>query len=369
MNIELDTLKKSEQVILLLSNLYEQYGYRKYCMNKLEEYSLYLENMNFLSSKEIIVFSDLDGRIMALKPDITLSIAKNAKETPRGLEKLYYTENVFRSSRQARKYRELRQMGLECIGEVNLYTIIETLLLAAESMNVIAPSYVLDISHLGFVSGLVDSLAIDAGVKEKLLSCLKEKNPHDLARIAAAADIPADSIEKLCRLVTLSGDFRETLLGAREIAVNDAMKSALSELEQIEKALGENRLRLDFSIVSDMQYYNGIMFQGYVESVPGVVLSGGQYDNLLTRMGKKEQKAIGFAIYFDELEQHYSRGAAGQEMDALVLYDVKTDPLLVYRTVEALAAEGKTVLAQTVPPETTRYKSVVDLREKEDAHA
>ncbi len=368
MNIEIDTLRESEQIILILRNLYEQYGYRKYCMDKLEEYALYVENMNFLPSREIIVFSDLDGRLMALKPDITLSIAKNVKESPEGLEKLYYTENVFRASRQTRKYTEIRQMGLECIGNLTLYNIIETLSLALQSLRIIHPSYVLDISHLGFISGLMDALPIDYAVRQELLSCLKEKNPHDLRRIAEAAGIPADDTDRLCRLVMLSGDFGESLAVARAIAANDTMQSAVAELERIYKALGGGHMRLDFSIVSDMQYYNGIMFQGYVESVPGVVLSGGQYDNLLARMGKAQMKAIGFAISFDELEQYFHT-AAVQDLDVLVLYDANTDPALVYRTVKDLAAQGKTVLAQTVVPGTIRCKTRVDLRAKEGMDA
>ncbi|MDD3920176.1 MAG: ATP phosphoribosyltransferase regulatory subunit, partial [Eubacteriales bacterium] len=180
------TFRKSEQLSLELSKLYEQYGYHKFYMNKLEEYAFYMDNLNFLQSREIIVFSDLNGKLMALKPDITLSIVKNTKAEQSSLDKLYYTENVFRAAKNAREYRELRQMGLECIGNVTPYAITEALTLAAKSLAVIDPEYTLCISHLGVVSGLLSSLSVDYSVKQALLGCIREKNPHDMVPIAQA---------------------------------------------------------------------------------------------------------------------------------------------------------------------------------------
>ena len=77
-----------------LSRLYEKAGYKKYKMRKFEEYSLYLENKSFLTSEYVITFNDLSGRLLALKPDVTLSIVKNTNATPSASEKLYYTESV-----------------------------------------------------------------------------------------------------------------------------------------------------------------------------------------------------------------------------------------------------------------------------------
>ena len=82
MNITDPTLKREERAIYDLRKLYEQYGYKKYKMSKFEEYDLYLENKSFLPSQQVITFTDLSGKLMALKPDVTLSIAKNAPTEP-----------------------------------------------------------------------------------------------------------------------------------------------------------------------------------------------------------------------------------------------------------------------------------------------
>ena len=89
-------IKNDEDAILKFKNLYKKFGYRQYKMNKFEEYDLYAENKNFLLNSNIITFTDLNGKLMALKPDVTLSIAKNVKETER-TQKLYYNENVYRA--------------------------------------------------------------------------------------------------------------------------------------------------------------------------------------------------------------------------------------------------------------------------------
>ena len=79
MEIETGRLPKDEQVPLLLRGLFEQRGYRRYRMSNFEAYDLYRENKNFLESEGIITFTDASGRLMALKPDVTMSIVKHTK--------------------------------------------------------------------------------------------------------------------------------------------------------------------------------------------------------------------------------------------------------------------------------------------------
>jgi len=82
MELDLKILKPQERVSLQLRILYEREGYRKYHMGRFEEYSLYQENRRFLSSEQVITFTDLDGRLLALKPDVTLSIARTPSRFP-----------------------------------------------------------------------------------------------------------------------------------------------------------------------------------------------------------------------------------------------------------------------------------------------
>ena len=146
MIINQQVLKSEERVAFGLRELYHAYGYRQYKMSKFEEYDLYARNKDFLVSDHVIPFTDTDGKLMALKPDVTLSIVKNGKDA-QGLQKVYYDENVYRISGSSRSYREIMQTGLECIGEVDDCAIAEVLMLAIESLARIADDYVLEIGR------------------------------------------------------------------------------------------------------------------------------------------------------------------------------------------------------------------------------
>ena len=82
MELDLNVLRPQERASLQLRLLYEQEGFRKYHMGRFEEYSLYQENRRFLSSEQVITFTDLDGRLLALKPDVTLSVLLSGKRLP-----------------------------------------------------------------------------------------------------------------------------------------------------------------------------------------------------------------------------------------------------------------------------------------------
>ena len=95
-----NVLKNDERAVFTLRSLYQSYGYAHYKMSKFEEYELYAKNKNFLISENIITFTGAGGKLMALKPDVTLSIVKNSKDTA-GVKKVYYNENVYRMSKDS----------------------------------------------------------------------------------------------------------------------------------------------------------------------------------------------------------------------------------------------------------------------------
>ena len=202
--------KDEDEAVIVLKELYRTYGYRPFKMRKFEEYDLYVENKNFLVSDDIITFSDFNGKLMALKPDVTLSIIKSVKPSE-GTEKLFYHENVYRTLKNTREVREILQMGLECIGEVGVYETAEVLDLAAESLGRLTERYFVDISHMGFVNGLLSAAGLDFSQRAEIMKHLKEKNPHDLMRICREAGADDRIAAKLCRTASLWGSFEDVL--------------------------------------------------------------------------------------------------------------------------------------------------------------
>lgn len=306
MEIDSGILRPQEQAALRLRALYERAGYRRYRMGRFEEYGLYQENRRFLSSEQVITFTDLDGRLLALKPDVTLSIAKNAQFGPGECARYYYTENVYRPSRESHTFREISQTGLECIGAVDAGACVQVLALGVDSLDMTGMNFVLELSHMGFVTGMLDAVGAPEEVRPRLLECLRDKNAHGLAALALRAGLSRQGTDALCRLTTLAGDWQEVLAQAEPLALNAAAGAALEELRGVCTALEEQgrtaHLKLDLSLVNDLDYYNGLVFQGYLDGLPRAVLRGGRYDPLADRF-TPGARAIGFALYLDELER------------------------------------------------------------------
>lgn len=298
----LSILKPVELLKLKLRCLYEEFGYRKYTMSRFEEYSLYLENRNFLINDAVITFTDLDGRLLALKPDVTLSIVKHSTNAD---QRLYYTENVYRPDRAKRSFKEIEQVGLERIGALDAVAVREVVALAAKSLKIVSEESLLEISHCGFVNSLLNAVTSDTLSRTQLLKLIEEKNIHGITDVARSAGVDEKYISVLQSIPFLSGKFDDVIYKARELCVCDEMMSALEELSQLNSDLCSCNdlctVKLDLSLVGAEDYYNGVVFSGYVKGSPFRVLSGGRYDALLERFGK-HSGALGFAIYLDELE-------------------------------------------------------------------
>lgn len=349
---------------LRLRELYRRRGYLPYRMSKFEPYDLYARNRSFLVSENILTFTDTDGRLMALKPDVTLSIVKNAQPPAGGLEKVYYHENVYRTTSAGLGFREIMQTGLECIGNLDLTAMGEVLSLAAESLRLLGGGeYLLDLGHTGLVSGLLEGVRED-GVRERLLTELGRKNASGLDRICAQAGVERDLTDRLCRLSRLYGAPAQVLPQLEELAAGESAREALAELEglcRILERLGlSDGLRLDFSIANDMRYYNGIIFRGYLPGLASGVLAGGRYDNLLRRMGKTGQ-AIGFAVYLDQLE--LLDGGSEYDVDVLLLYAPEADPAEVAAYAASLAGDGRSVRVEREIPQGLRWRELARFEE------
>ncbi|MBQ7847734.1 MAG: ATP phosphoribosyltransferase regulatory subunit [Clostridia bacterium] len=352
-----------EKVTFALRDLYANHGYSRYKMSRFEEYDLYVRNKDFLISDSVITFTDTNGKLMALKPDVTLSIIKSGKDSAGAVQKVYYDENVYRVSSGSHGYKEIMQVGLECIGDVDDYCLYETLLLAAKSLYLISDQSVLDLSHLGFITAVFDGLNIPADLRARALSLIAEKNLHELMALCKDAGLNEEQARKLKKLITLYGTPYAVLPKLKENFEGVADLSALTKLEELIALFDEETkklLRIDFSVINDIHYYNGIVFKGFVKDVPTGVLSGGQYDRLLEKLGRKSG-AIGFAVYLDALER--MEVSAKYDVDVLLIYEKGESLSSIKLWAQELMSRGQSVQVQKEVPEKLRYKKLMKLEE------
>ncbi|MBE7012167.1 MAG: hypothetical protein E7415_05790 [Ruminococcaceae bacterium] len=358
MDINNFVLRNDEKAIFALRSLYEKYGYSQFKMSKFEEYDLYVRNKDFLVSDNIITFTDTSGKLMALKPDVTLSIIKNSDDKD-SLKKVYYNENVYRVSKGSYSFKEIMQVGLECIGDTDEYCIYEVLSLAAESLNSISPDFALDISHLGIISEIIDSLEVSSSEKQELLKCIGDKNTCGITAICG------EKGENLKKLTQTYGNTEKVISVLDEIFPYDkptAVNELISIVSALEKKGYGDKIKIDFSVLNDMNYYSGIVFRGFINGIPTGILSGGQYDNLMKKM-KKKSGAIGFAVYLDMLER-LNETEKEFDVDSVILYNEATSLSDLRSAVDMLTENGKSVIALKTIPENLKYNQLFKLQEK-----
>ncbi len=359
-----DSIKNSGAALQGLKELYRKFGYTQFKMSKFEEYDTYVQIKDFLISDKVITFTDTNGKLLAMKPDVTVSIIKNSDDASAAVQKVYYNENVYRVSGGAHAFKEIMQAGLECIGAIDAYNICEVIMLAVQSLSVISPNFVLDISHMGYVAGLISSAGFSVEETAAVLNAVGEKNLPELTAVCEKKNLSKELTEKITGLVSVYGPVKDVIKQLDRLCVNEEMKSAVRELSAVCDALSlcglDENVQLDFSVVNDMNYYNGIVFRGYIEGVPEGVLSGGQYDKLMHKMGKTA-KAVGFAVYLDQLERLADK-EDGFDADVLLEYDETCAPAEVLTKAREITRSGKTVLVQKNAPDKIRCRQKITLK-------
>ena len=309
-------LLPEEQLNFALRALYEENGYSRYRMNKFEEYDLYAGHRDFLAADGVITFTDLSGKLMALKPDVTLSIVKNTRDREGVTERLYYNENVYRAARGGDTFREIPQMGLELLGKVGDRERLEVVLLALQTLQNIPVQGMLEISHLGILLDVLKSFRIPEEEQNRVIRLIGEKNRHELLALLSELSLPEEQQELFTGIISYRAPAKQAVSELPSLLYDLADPSHATEFGKLlaeiaEKGGGNTEVLVDFSVVDDIHYYDGVVFKGFLPGIPESVLSGGSYNALMQEMQRKSY-AIGFALYVDLLTEYDVFGAAEQ---------------------------------------------------------
>lgn len=354
-------LKSEERIVFALRSIYTRFGYSRFKMNKFEEYDLYAKMKDSLISDGVITFTDTNGKLLALKPDVTLSIIKNSVDKPGVVQKLYYDESVYRVSGSSKTFKEITQTGLEVLGDISLYNVSEVLVLALKSLETIDENYILDLANAELFSALLKVCNLSDSVKANLTEAIKRKSRDSVADLLNSGKIDANAYEIAEKLISNYKDF-DSLKNAFSYIDDADVNAALYEMCELGKtvtALGYgSKINIDFSIVNAQGYYSGIVFKGYIKGIPMEVLSGGRYDKLMKKMGKR-LGAVGFAVYLDSLNR---LKATSSDFDCdYMLISNGCDCAAVIKQVEELSKDGSSVTVVCAFDADIRCKKVFEL--------
>ena len=209
------------------------------------------------------------------------------------------------------------------------------------------------------ISEEIKALSVSADGEKEILKCLGEKNIQGIKRICASENADEKASEILVKTASLYGNMKKVVSALKEIDF-DKISPYVAALEKIaayfENSGLEERIHFDFSVIHDLSYYNGIVFKGFINTIPTGILSGGQYDGLMRKM-KRNSNAIGFAVYLDLLER-LPDDEEKFDVGVLVLYDETADAKALKDAVGALTEKNISVSAQKKIPQNLRYRSL-----------
>ncbi|MGI6119846.1 MAG: ATP phosphoribosyltransferase regulatory subunit [Desulfosporosinus sp.] len=288
-------------------------------------------------------FFDREGRILALRPELTMPIARLVNTRMRGTDlplRLCYSADVYRNTTV--RYREFRQVGVELVGSDQELADAEVLALAVEAMAVTGlKNYQFNLGHMGIFSGLMLEAGVDAGMQAELEEALARKDMVAVESWVSQSGLPERVQELLLRLPHFHGGeeiLDEVLLYSELPAIREAVESLRQIYRYLQHFGVQANVSLDLGILRGFSYYTGAIFEGYIPGMGFPIVEGGRYDTLYADFGNP-QPATGFAIHLGNLLEHFPLPSV-QGADVLVY---GADAEKVIRQCQALRAKGKRV--------------------------
>lgn len=298
--------RKKKIIINGLEKTFETFGYDEVITPTVEYYKTFSIDDKCMDEEKIYKFFESSGRILALRPDMTLPIARVVSTKMKEVKtpiRLRYTSNIFRVNRKFDgKKNEYTDLGVELIGVPELDGDIEVLTMALEGFKKLNISnFKLEIGNIKFFNEIFDKSKIREDEKEKLAELIEEKSLIELEKFLNSLEIEESKRNFFKRLPWLFGD-EDILNNNIEFKDDKDVMSAILYLKKINKILKElgyeDNITFDLGMVPGVNYYTGIIFKGYIEGARAPVLSGGRYDNLIKSFGR-DLPAVGFSIDVD----------------------------------------------------------------------
>lgn len=266
----------------------------------LEYYDTFANIKSAIEQEKMFKMTDKDGRLIVLRPDMTLACARiAATKLRKSSAKLCYFTEIYDLSAGGNSDREVAQAGIELFGAEGAEADADAVAFAVECLREAGlKDFIIDIGHVGFYKGLLEDSGLSEGAAEEIRGYINAKDAvnTDLAlRRYGASEAARSAILALPSLFGGASVLRE----AKALTDSPLAVGALEHLEQVYEGLvargAEKYVSFDLGTVKSLSYYSGIVFTGLAEGVGAPVLSGGRYDDLCEQFGKK-LSAVGFAI-------------------------------------------------------------------------
>lgn len=333
-----------EKRILLQNNLHhalKKYGYHTIQTPTFEFFDIFGKEIGTTPSKELYKFFDREGNTLVLRPDITPSIARSAAKYFMDEQvpiRLCYLGNTFINHSSYRgRLKENTQLGAELIGDYSIDADAEILSLAVECLLTAGlKEFQLSVGHTDFFNGLVEAAGLEEEQILELREFIANKNFFGVEEFVETLGLK-ENLKQLFQMLGILFEGVNDLKKVKEAAKDyPKILNAVLHLEELHKVLEvygvEKYISYELGVISNYEYYTGIIFAGYTFGTGEAIVKGGRYDELLTHFGK-DTASIGFAIVIDQLMAALSR----QKIEILI--ERKNEMILYHKENKKQAIE------------------------------
>jgi len=286
-----------------LRKLFLVSGYREVETPTVEFYDVFSGDQNLIPQESMFKFTDQQGRILVLKPDMTIPVARIAATKLKDNiwpVKCCYIGNTFSYNELGGgKQKEFTQAGVEILGVQRPEADAEIIALAVQALQLSGlEEFQIDIGQVDFFRGLMEESGLSPAETEEVRELIDRKDFVGVEHLVNSRAMPYE-IKDI--VLNLPGYFGSKEL-IEELEQRNITGKALKALEYLKNVLdilndwGYGKyVSIDLGMVQSMNYYTGIIFRGFTYDIGFPVLSGGRYDNLINKFGK-DCPATGFSL-------------------------------------------------------------------------
>lgn len=322
-------------------------GYKEVETPAFEYYDCYVGEGGQISQEAMFKFFDEQGRILALRPDFTTSIARMAatKEADKKTPLRYmYTGNVYRHEQtEGVRQREISQTGIELIGSYSYLADAEVISCAIEALLAVGiEEFSIEIGQVAFFNGIVEQAGLDEAMTEKLRERIDSKDSVGIKLLVKDLNIEENMKQLIIDLPYLFGD-ASILERANVKELNYTSKTALDNLKNIYDTLCsygfEKYISLDLGMLQSIDYYTGSIFKGYTHGIGFPVCAGGRYDNLMGKFGAPKG-AVGVAMGISRIMKAVASKGFGRNVGSTLAFAEKGAAAPLYELISSLRVNG-----------------------------
>ncbi|MGG1664439.1 ATP phosphoribosyltransferase regulatory subunit [Brevibacillus sp. NRS-1366] len=348
-----ESLAKQRHLERRLAQCISRWGYEEIATPSLEYYDTVGAASATLTDRMFRLL-DKQGHTVVLRPDMTTPIARVVsslyKDVPLPI-RLFYQANVFRAQeKEAGRNAEFFQTGIELIGDASDDADAEAIALAVFCLRAAGvETFRIAIGHVDFVDGLLEDAVEEESVRNQFRQFLYERDFVGFRQLLATLDIDGEAKDRLEALLRLQGGKRK-IAEAYELTRNEKARRAVETVASLWEALEAygvtDDLLLDFNLIINLNYYTGIVFEGYAADLGSPLLGGGRYDHLLAQFGRPTS-ATGFAIKMDRLLQ-VTPALEGQSVSRVLLLYTENCRKMALSEAQLLREDGLVVVTRLV---------------------